>query len=165
MNIVTNKGEHLNELIANERVLLVFLRHFGCTFCRETMSELANTRTELEASGVKIVIVHMVSTDVAEPILDLYDLTGISHISDEEKAVYNKYGLFKTGFRAMFGVKNWWRALVAGIIKGHLIGKPAGDPWQMPGVFLLQKQRILNKFTYRFVSDRPDFVKFARIRS
>lgn len=165
MNIVTNKGENLDELIANERVLLVFLRHFGCTFCRETMSELANARANIEADGVKIVIVHMVSFDVAEPILDLYDLTGLSHISDENKAVYNSYGLFKTGFRAMFGVKNWWRALVAGIIKGHLIGKPAGDPWQMPGVFLLQKQRILNKFTYRFVSDRPDFVKFARVRS
>ncbi len=165
MNIVTNKGEYLDDLIANERVLLVFLRHFGCTFCRETMSELAMARKDLEGSGMKIVIVHMVEFDVAQPILDLYDLDGLSHISDENKLVYENYGLSKTGFRAMFGVKNWWRALVAGIFKGHLIGKPAGDPWQMPGVFFLQERKVLNKFTYKFVSDRPDFVELARVRS
>ncbi len=164
MNIVTNKGENLEELIAKERVLLVFLRHFGCTFCRETMSELAGVRDEIEWSGAKIVLVHMVDTDVADPILHLYDLQGLSHISDKEKLVYKKYGLNKTGFRAMFGIKNWWRAFVAGLVKGHLIGKPAGDPWQMPGVFLLQNQRILNKFTYQYVSDQPDFVKFAQTK-
>jgi hypothetical protein len=61
------------------------------------------------------------------------------------------------------GLPNWWRALVAGVFKGHLIGKPAGDPFQMPGVFVFYKNRILNKFTYRYVSDRPDFVKLARV--
>jgi thiol-disulfide isomerase/thioredoxin len=162
MDFITNKGESFEQLTKDHRVLLVFLRHFGCTFCRETMCELAKVRPFLEREGVKIVIVHMVESEMASEMLKVYDLDDISHVSDPHQHMYRTFGLHKTGFRAMFGFKNWYRAFVAGIVKGHLVGKPAGDPWQMPGVFLYHKNKILNKFTYRYVSDRPDFLKLAR---
>ncbi|MGB6034967.1 MAG: SelL-related redox protein [Cryomorphaceae bacterium] len=163
MNFVTNKGESLDELGSKRKVLLVFLRHFGCTFCRETMADLAAVRNDIESTGVKIVIVHMVSSEMAEHMLKIYDLEDVSHISDMNQKLYNRFGLYKVGFRALFGLKNWWRALVAGVVKGHLIGKPAGDPFQMPGVILLHKKKVLNNFAYKYVSDRPDFVKVAKI--
>ncbi len=164
MGFITNRGEDLDVLMAEEKVLLVFLRHFGCTFCRETMSELAKARLELERSAVHIVVVHMVDFEMAARMLSVYDLQNVNHISDPTQQLYTKYGLGKTGFVALYGIKNWWRALVAGLVKGHLIGKPAGDPFQMPGVFFLEHNRIMNKFTYRYVSDRPDFVRLASIK-
>ncbi len=163
MNVKTNKGEILEELAEDRKVLLVFLRHFGCTFCRETMTELALRRRSIEAEGVKIVVVHMVATDVAEEILNLYELGGISHISDVNQEMYRRYGLRKATIKSLMGLPNWWRAFVAGLLKGHLIGKPAGDPFQMPGVFVLHKNHILNKFTYQYVSDRPDFISLAQV--
>lgn len=163
MEVKTNRGESLEELAQQQRVLLVFLRHFGCTFCRETMSELAQKKGAIQAQGIKIVLVHMVSQDVAENILRLYELDDLSYISDVHQKLYRKFGLDKTTVKSLMGLPNWWRALVAGVFKGHLIGKPAGDPFQMPGVFVFYKNRILNKFTYRYVSDRPDFVKLARV--
>jgi thiol-disulfide isomerase/thioredoxin len=163
MDFVTNKGESLDELGANQKVLLVFLRHFGCTFCRETMADLAAVRNDIESTEVKIVLVHMVESEMAADMLKLYNLEDLSHISDVNQQLYNRFGLYKVGFRALFGLKNWWRALVAGVVKGHLIGKPAGDPFQMPGVILLHKKKVINNFAYRYVSDRPDFVKVAKI--
>ena len=162
MEFSTNRGEDLAELASRQKVMLVFLRHFGCTFCRETMSELAAKKYSIESRNIKLVIVHMVSEEVAEEILSLYDLGGISHISDIHQTLYKRFGLNKASVRSLFGVPNWWRALVAGIIKGHLVGKPAGDPFQMPGVFVFHRNQILNKFTYRYVSDIPDFIKIAQ---
>lgn len=162
MNNVTNRGERLEELAEEQKVMLVFLRHFGCTFCRETMADLAEVRSEIESRGVKIVIVHMVKSEMAEDMLKLYGLDDISHISDLNQHLYNRFGLYKVGFRALFGLKNWWRALVAGIGKGHLIGKPAGDPFQMPGVILFHKKKVINNFVYRYISDRPDFIEVAK---
>lgn len=163
MDFKTNRGESLDELARDQRVMLVFLRHFGCTFCRETMSELAEKKRGIEAQGIKIVLVHMINSEIADNILDLYELDDLSHIADIHQKLYYRFGLGKTTVRALMGLPNWWRALVAGVFKGHLIGKPAGDPFQMPGVFVFHKNRILNKFTYRYVSDRPDFVKLARV--
>ena len=151
------------DVLQENKVLLIFLRHFGCTFCRETMTELSKVKRELEFDGVSIVIVHMLDSEPAQEILDVYGLDNVQHVSDKEKILYRKYGLRKSGLRSMFGVKNWWRAFVAGIVKGHLIGKPAGDPWQMPGVFFIAKNQIMNKFEYRYVSDRPDFKTLASV--
>jgi hypothetical protein len=37
-------GETLASLTANREVFLVFLRHFGCTFCREALADIAEKR-------------------------------------------------------------------------------------------------------------------------
>ena len=37
------------------------------------------------------------------------------------------------------------------------IDAPAGDPWQMPGPFLIHKGRILKAFINESVSDKPDY--------
>ena len=163
MEIKTNRGEGLEKLSAESPLLLVFLRHFGCTFCRETMAEIASRRREVEAQGLEIVIVHMVDSEVASQILGVYDLHNVHHISDPHQSLYRRFGLGSVSFHAMFGVRNWWRAFVAGLVKGHLIGKPSGDPWQMPGVFVYHNSEIIDKFDYKFVSDMPDFSRMSRI--
>lgn len=163
MEIKTNRGESFEQLANEEKLLLIFLRHFGCTFCRETMADIAAQKREIEARGLEIVLVHMVNSEVADQILGIYDLEGIRHISDPQQALYKKFGLGKVSFKALFGVRNWYRAFIAGLVKGHLIGKPAGDPFQMPGVFVFHKNKILNTFDYKYVSDRPDLVHMGDV--
>lgn len=163
MTANTNKQEDLIKLAENKKVLLVFLRHFGCTFCRETMTRLAEVREELELQDTKIVVVHMVSQNFAERLLNIYGLKGVSHISDPEKELYHSFGLKHAEINQFFNPKNWWRAFTNGVLKGHMIGKPAGDVFQMPGVFLFHKKQIINKFTYKYVSDMPDFLKITTL--
>ncbi len=163
MDFVTNRGESLSELAKEEKVLLIFLRHFGCTFCRETLSDIAKVRQDIESKDVRIVLVHMVNPHVAQEILSIYGLQDLSHISDQSKSLYRRFGINKITFKSLFGFKNWWRAFVAGLVKGHLVGKPAGDPYQMPGVVLYHKQKVINNFVYKYISDRPDFTKIAQL--
>ncbi len=161
MDIRTNRGELLSELSEERKLFLIFLRHFGCTFCRETMAEVAKSRQTLEDMGLTLVFVHMVDGDVADQILGVYDLQGVRHISDPHQRLYGHFGLGKVSFKALFGIRNWYRAFVAGLVKGHLVGKPAGDPFQMPGIFVYHKRQILNTFDYKYVSDLPEMPLIA----
>ncbi len=163
MNTSTNKLEELIELAEDKNVLLVFLRHFGCTFCRETLTDLAQVKDKIQQSGTMIVVVHMVPFSIAQRLLNLYELKGISHISDPNKELYVHYGLEKVKTGQFFNPFIWWRIFVSAILKGHLIGKPAGDTFQMPGAFFLHKKKILNKFISKKVSDMPDFLKLTNL--
>lgn len=55
-------------------------------------------------------------------------------LSDPEKEAYRAFGLERGGLREMFGLKGWIQGFEA-TLAGHTLGRPIGDPWQMPGVF------------------------------
>ena len=41
-SIRTESGSTLQALVEDSPVVLVFLRHFGCSFCRQVMSDVAD---------------------------------------------------------------------------------------------------------------------------
>ncbi|MDV7393380.1 hypothetical protein RZS08_18550, partial [Arthrospira platensis SPKY1] len=57
--MITNTGNSVLDLSKQKPVLLVFLRHFGCTFCREALEDISQKRASIEANGTQIVFVHM----------------------------------------------------------------------------------------------------------
>lgn len=159
--MVTNKGHTLSELSVNQPIMLIFLRHFGCTFCREALSELAHKRSAIEAKGAKLVFVQMADIATASRYFDRYNLGGIEHISDPDCQYYTAFGLVKGSFRQLFGLSSWIRGFQAGVVEGHGIGKQMGDEFQMPGVFIVQGNRIREQYIHKLSSDRPDYEKLA----
>lgn len=154
---LTNRGESIAALSQQGPVMLVFLRHFGCTFCRESLVELSKIRDEFERQNVKIILVHMSRSAYAREVLKIYDLHDVDHISDPEQELYRQYGLKRGKWWQLLGLKVMWRGMVAGIMKGHLPGKAVADPYQMPGVFVLQKNKVISSFIHRYASDRPRY--------
>ncbi len=159
--IQTNKDISLQELSEHGKVMLVFLRHFGCTFCREAMADLNERRAEIEEHDTTIVLVHQVGESYARQILEIYNLDDLHRISDPNLELYNAFELERGSWRQMFGLRVWLRGFVAGILKGHLVGPEQGDGWQMPGVFVVYKNKIIKKFKHQYASDRPDYVQLA----
>ena len=45
----TESGRTLLELVDESPLLLIFLRHFGCSFCRQTLDDVSKIRDEIEA--------------------------------------------------------------------------------------------------------------------
>lgn len=87
--VTANTGENLLALSGDKPVLLVFLRFFGCSFCREAISDIAARRKKLEAQGFRIVFVHMAATpEVAEKFFKRYKLFPIDHIADPGMEFY-----------------------------------------------------------------------------
>jgi peroxiredoxin len=139
-------------------VLLIFLRHVGCTFCREALGDLAANRQEIEESGTQIVLVHMGREEAAQSILEKYDLGQIPRVSDPKLALYRAFGLERGGFGQLFGPKIWIRGFQAGLLGKHGIGRPEGDAAQMPGVFLVFHGEILKSYRHQSAADRPNYV-------
>jgi peroxiredoxin len=163
--VITNKGNNLLELSFEQPILLVFLRHFGCTFCRESLENIADEKSKIESKGTKIILVHMVEYDVSEKELSKYGLQDIELISDVNCELYENFGLEKGTFYQLFGLKVWVRAFYAGLLKGHFIGWLKGKGTQMPGVFLIKDGEIVKSYKHFTAADTPDYLHLSTLQN
>jgi peroxiredoxin len=154
-----NNGITLDQLSRQSPVLLVFLRHAGCTFCREAMTDIGVQRRQIEASGTNVVLVHMGSDEQAKRLLPKYGLETAVRINDGQRHLYRAFGLCRGTPRMLFGPKVWIRGLKAAILYGA--GRWQGDSFQMPGVFLLYHGEVVRSYRHQSVADRPNYVRFT----
>lgn len=165
--ITVNSGKSLAHLAEKQPVLLIFLRFFGCSFCREAISDIARRRKKLEASGLRIVFVHMApDPETAEKFFRKYRLFPIDHVADPEKVFYQAFGLSRGTPNQLFGLMNWIRGFEATVLEGHGTAQHStelGDGFQMPGVFVLQQGEVKSSFIHRNPYDRPDYEEICAI--
>ena len=145
----TNKGESLEELGNRTPYLIVFLRHSGCTFCRETMNDLAEKRGDIESRGVEIVLVHMMNDSRAKSFAEGYGLDDLPRISDPNRELYKAFELPLGKPGQLLGSKVLMRGIKAAVADGHWIGLPSGNTFQMPGTFLVKGTEILRAHRHR----------------
>ncbi|APZ92939.1 SelL-related redox protein [Fuerstiella marisgermanici] len=158
-----NTGERLDDLADAKPQLVVFLRHAGCTFCRQTLADVAAQRKEITAAGCGIVLVHLGGNDESDQqFFQKYGLNDVPRISDPQSRLYRQFGLDLGGFSQLFGLRVWFRGFVAGVLGGHGIGAVRGNSFQMPGVYLYHCRQILGGFRHEISSDRPDYAALAR---
>ncbi len=160
--MLTDNGRSVLDLSRDKPVMIVFLRHFGCIFCREAMKDIAQRRRQIEADGNIIVLVHMESNELAEDYFEKYNLDGCPHVYDPTCKWYAKFGLTKGTISQLFGLKTMVRGFSAGISMKQFGGAPFGDAFQMPGIFVFQDGKLLGTFVHRTVSDRPDYTKILK---
>jgi hypothetical protein len=160
----TESGRTLREVTEASPVLLVFLRHFGCSFCREALDRAAQVRSKLEAKGVRLVFVHLAMPGRAKPYFDYYKLSDVERVSNPDASLY-QHPVFALGRTSIFShffrpavVKAW----VMGAFRAYGIGLIREDGEQMPGVFFLRDGKIANFFHYRTIADRPDYLALTR---
>jgi hypothetical protein len=163
-SIRTESGASLLALTEESPVLLVFLRHFGCSFCRKAISDVAELRAELEKRGVRPVFVHLGPPELAKVYFDYYGLSDVERINDPGATVYRlpMFGLPRSNpvWQALNPVV--WVGWLKGAIFKHGIGKIEGDGHQMPGLFYLKGATIVRRFRYRTIADEPDYLKLVR---
>ncbi len=83
-------------------------------------------------------------------------------IADLPRVFYDSFGIRRGGMKEMFGPDVWACGLRAAR-KGHFIGTPVGDPWIMPGLFLVQGEQILWQHDYQHAGDHPDFAALSNL--
>lgn len=155
----TNKKNNLYDLSTERPVLLVFLRHFGCIYCREALNDLSGLQSEIENRNAKLVFVHLSELDLARTYLEKYGLEDIEQISDPSCNLYAKFGLVKGSMGQLFGLKVWARGF-GQMSKGNMYSlKQVGDGFQMPGLFILAEGEVKEMFIYNSIADKPDYLK------
>lgn len=146
-------GETLNEASRERALVLVFLRHFGCTFTRQILRGLQELEQQAQRRDATLVLVHMLKS--GEEIGYLGDHSDVPRIADPRCELYRAFGLGKGGFVELFGPQVWWRGFIA-VMKGCGVGHLAGDGLQMPGVFIFQNGKVSSSQPARSAADLPD---------
>jgi hypothetical protein len=157
----TESGRTLLDLLDESPLLLVFLRHFGCSFCRQTLSDVSKIRETIEARGIRPVFVHLGSPDRAKPYFDYYHLSDIERVSNPDASLY-VHPIFSLTRKNVFShllVPHVWRAWLLGAFLKHGVGLVKEDGDQMPGIFYLRDRAIVRAFRYRTIADEPDYLR------
>lgn len=155
------EGTDLLEASMREPQFLVFLRHFGCTFCREALDDLSSINEQLRGTGARLVLIHMSSEYEARDMFSAYGLKGVTGISDPDRVLYRAFALRRGSPTQLLGWSVWKRGWEAGVKQGHGIGWLRGDAAQMPGAFVVSNGRVVAQFIHETAADRPDYVDVA----
>ena len=83
-------------------------------------------------------------------------------IADPEKQVFTGFGRRRGNLWQLFGPRGFGAAFRAWR-KGHGVGRKVGDPLVMPGVFVVQGERVLYEHRFRDVGDHPDFASLPAL--
>lgn len=161
--VQTESGLAVLQLLEESPVLLVFLRHFGCAFCRQAISDVSEVRERLEKLSVRPVFVHMGPPEIARVTFAHYGMEDVERLCDPTARLYATFGLGKKSVYSqpfdLSVLKSWF---LKGTLFRHGIGRIEGDGDQMPGVFFLRKGEVVRKFVHKSVADRPDYLRLVR---
>ena len=147
--------------LAGRPTLVVLLRSFGCTFCREAMADVAAAKDAIHDAGANIAFVHGASSIEASPWFTKYGLHDVLTVSDPDRAHYQAFGLSQVPVTSLVSPASWARGAVCAL--SHGFGTQTLEMMkQLPGVFLVQHDRILAEYRHRSPSDRPDYVALVR---
>lgn len=142
---MTNQGTTLLELSRSGPLLIVFLRHFGCTFCREAVADLASLQL-----GTRLALVHLNSEPEAAAMLGAAGLGDVPRFSDPEGSLYRRFNLGR------FQMK--WEVLArAWEARRHGVGWPTADWRQLGGALLVEDGRVLRVWRAEHAGERPDY--------
>ena len=162
-SIHTEAGSNLLNLTEASPVLLIFLRHFGCSFCRQAISDVADLRGQLDARRVRPVFVHLGTPERARPYFDYYHLEDVERVSNPEGDLY-RHPVFALGrVHPAWHLVNpaVWVGWLKGALFKHGIGAIQEDGHQMPGLFFLRGPNIVRRFRYKTIADQPDYLKLV----
>jgi hypothetical protein len=146
-------GRKLDQASMEKPLVLVFLRHFGCTFTRQILRGLQDLEQQAKQHNASLVLVHMLQS--GEEIDYLGRNSDIARIADPRCELYRAFGLGKGGFIELFGPQVWWRGAIA-IFKGCGVGHLAGDGLQMPGAFVFHHGKVIASQPAQSAADLPN---------
>jgi hypothetical protein len=155
-SLVLPPGSPLSPLLERQPTLVIFLRHFNCTFCREAIADVEAARPDLEAGGVAIAFVHASPESEAARWFDRRGLDGVTVVSDPGLAHYRAFGLHRTGVTALLSPRVWARGAACALSHGFGV-QPPHLLRQLAGVFVAYRDRVLASFRHTSPADRPDY--------
>ena len=122
--------------------LFILVRHRGCTFCRESLTNLAKYLAKIQEKSLSPVIVHMGDEISSELILKEFGLEGVSIVADPDRALYTFFGARRGGFQEVLGPEVLKKGVMSGALFKYGIGKIEGDSFQLGAVYLIKNQQI-----------------------
>lgn len=154
------KPHRVESFWAERPVLLLFVRHFACLFCREQVNELKPHFAALKQAGLDVVIIgsgspHFARAFVADLGLGEPSAGGVPVYCDEKRSAYAAASLVRS-----FGSMIHPGAGLALVRALFACSKPSlavqGDAQQQGGTFVIRPGGdVLFEYRSRYSGDHP----------
>ena len=119
-------------LYTARRTVVVFVRHFGCIFCRERIAGLTDAIGNLRQIGVDAVVIGNGTPLMAADFAETLDLE-LPLFTDPSRRTYALAGMKRNFGLNLNSVGHALRSMRG----GHRQGAVAGDPWQQGGLIVV----------------------------
>lgn len=150
----------LRDQLGTDDTLLVFLRYFGCVFCREMVADV-RAAAESDADYPNVLFFFQGTPTEGRAFLRRY-WPEARAVADDDHAFYKDFGVERGRLLQLVGPG----ALLAtrrAKAKGHGFGERSGDVWRMPGLFLVRGGQVLWEHQFSHQADHPDFQTIPRL--
>lgn len=140
-----NRPTRLSDLWQQQPLVLVFVRHSGCTLCLDHSVVLREAYSEIRAAGAEVVVVTMDDPARLQAFKERWKLPFIC-LADPGQVGYRAFQCPRGSLLAVAGPAMWWRAIKS--LFRHGAGLVRGDPMQLPGAFIIDRGGTL-RFVHR----------------
>lgn len=152
-------AESLHELMnARKMVILHFLRHLGCIFCKHSVANLRELN-EANPGFPPIVFVHQSPLEQGESFFDEY-YPSAAHISDPELKLYELFEINRLSGLQWLNPGMFMKGTLA-FLKGHRQTKAQGQEDILSGTFLFNKGHLVWQHRATYAGDEPDWSRFG----
>ena len=131
----------LSDRWANGPLVVVFMRHFGCAFCREHLILLGHAYDDIRAAGGDVVSIFQYRAESTHNFCRSRHVP-FQCLGDPAKASYRAVGLGRGQVREYLGLNSWKHRRRASRV-GARQGIPKGDVAQRPGTFVVDANGIV----------------------
>jgi peroxiredoxin len=140
-----NRATRLSELWRRQPIVLVFVRHSGCTLCLDHAVVMREAYPEIQAAGAEVVLVTMDDPARLHAFKEHWQLPFVC-LADPKQEGYRAFQCPRGSWLAVAGPSMWWRAIKS--LFRHGAGLVRGDPLQLPGSFIIDRDGML-RFVHR----------------
>lgn len=140
-----NQTTRLSELWRQQPIVLVFVRHSGCTLCLDHAVVMREAYPEIQATGAEVVLVTMDDPMRLCAFKEHWKLPFIC-LADPQQEGYRAFQCPRGTWLEVAGPAIWWPAINS--LFRHGAGLVRGDPKQLPGSFIIDREGLL-RFTHR----------------
>lgn len=153
----------LSSFKGSKKVVLLFLRYYGCPICKFHLSEIKNYYEQFENKNTEILVV--METTIEE--LKTYKANEIfpfKILSDPQKKLFNLYGVGRGTILKSMLSKNVIGKFIKATVKGNFHGKYNGDDLQLPADFIINNERkIIYCYYGNDIADNTSLNKILEI--
>ena len=143
----------LGELWETGPAVVVWLRHFGCLFCKEQTAEFRARRDELESRGARLVFVGNGGRRYATGFRDEF-CPDCTVLTDPELTSYRVIGA-RSGVLNTLGPQAWGAGIRA-FARGARQQRTQGSPFQQGGVLVVAPgDTIVYSYVSKAAGDHP----------
>lgn len=138
---------------ANGPAVLVWLRHFGCVFCREQVRDYTARQSELASQGIALRFIGLGTPLMAKDFGETMHVSAPIWVDKGRRS----YALlhFKSGWGTIFNPKTL-AAGVRALFRGNMQGKTQGKPDQQGGVLVVGGDgRVRYGYASEVAGDHP----------